>query len=136
MLKVMMGHKGAGKTKDIIDLVKKAAEEEAGAVVCIEKGSALTYDIPYSVRLVEAPDDCVGNFEFLKGMLCGMHASNYDLSHIFVDGLFRITGESTDVAVERFWDWGESFSDKNNIKLTMTISSDASLATSGIKKYF
>lgn len=136
MLKVIMGHKGAGKTKDIIDLVKKAAEDETGAVVCIEKGSALTYDIPYSVRLVEAPDDCVGNFEFLKGMICGLHASNYDLSHIFVDGLFRITGESTDVTVERFLDWCEAFSDKNSVKLTMTISSDASLATAGIKKYF
>ena len=135
MLKVIMGHKGTGKTKDIIDLVKKAAEEENGAIVCMEKGDALKYDIPYSVRLVEAPSECTGNVEFLKGMICGMLASNYDLSHIFMDGLLRIVGELSDVNLEKFLDWTDKFSDKNNVKVTITISSDADLASAGVKKY-
>lgn len=45
MVKVIMGLKGAGKTKKLIDLVNKAADEEHGDVVCIEKGAGLTYDI-------------------------------------------------------------------------------------------
>ena len=53
MVKVIMGLKGSGKTKQLIELVTKAVDEESGDVVCIEKNPKLTYDIPYKVRLID-----------------------------------------------------------------------------------
>ena len=55
---------------------------------------------------------------------------------IFPDGSHIRASEATDHAVEEFLDWLNSFSEKNNIKFTVTISADASLATDGVKKYF
>ena len=46
MVKVIMGLKGSGKTKQLVELVKAAAEAEPGNVVCIERKPQLTYDLP------------------------------------------------------------------------------------------
>ena len=73
----------------------------------------------------------------MKGFISGLYAGNYDITHVFIDSLTKIvTADVTDHAVEEFLDWLNSFSEKNNIKFTVTISADESLATEGIKKYF
>ena len=137
MVRVIMGVKGTGKTKQMIDLINTAVQNEHGNVVCIERGPKLTYDINYKIRLVEASHYDMGSYDFLKGFISGLYAGNYDITHIFIDSLTKIVGsEATDHAVEDFLDWLNSFSEKNNIKFTVTISADESLATEGIKKYF
>jgi len=135
MVKVIMGHAGAGKTKDIIELVKKAAEEESGSVVCIEKSAELTYDIPYRVRLIDASSYSFAGIEFLEGFISGLYANNYDITHIFIDGLYKLLNDRSDATVETFLDWCDAFGEKQNLRFTISISSDADLATPGIKKY-
>lgn len=136
MVKVVMGLRGAGKTKKLISLVQKAAEEEHGDVVCLETGSKLTYDIPYKVRLIESKQYAFGSYDFLKGFLSGLHAGNYDITHVFIDGLLKLVDDSSAVRLEAFLDWCESFSERENVKFTMTVSADDELASPGVKKYF
>lgn len=137
MVKVIIGDKGAGKTKNIIELVTKAATEETGSVICIETGAKLTYDIPYNVRLIEATQYKFGTYQFLKGFISGLYAGNYDITHVFIDGLFKIlTEETLDVRLEEFLDWCESFSEKEGVKFTIAMSSDAESVSPGVKKYF
>ena len=133
---MIIGLKGSGKTKHLIELVKKAVDEEHGDVVCIEKGAKLTYDIPYKVRLVEASQYGFNGYDFLKGFLSGLHSANYDITHVFIDSVLRIVGADVDARVEEFLDWCESFSEREKVKFTITISADINLATDGIKKYF
>ena len=54
MVRLIMGVKGSGKTKQLIELVNAAAKDEAGNVVCIEAGSIMTFDIHYHIRLIDA----------------------------------------------------------------------------------
>ena len=136
MVRVIMGKKGSGKTKQMIDLINTAVQNEHGNVVCIERNRAMTYNIDYSIRLVEASDFEIKSFEFLKGMISGLYAGNYDITHMFIDSLHRVVPSEPGPEVEEFLDWLNSFSEKNNIKFTVTISADASLATDGVKKYF
>ena len=137
MVRVIMGKKGSGKTKQVIDMINAAVQSEHGNVVCIEKGNKLTFDIHYQIRLVEASQYDIATYPALKGFVSGLYAGNYDITHIFIDSLTKIVAsEATDHAVEEFLDWLNSFSEKNNIKFTVTISADASLATDGVKKYF
>ncbi|SHI10794.1 hypothetical protein SAMN02745823_02481 [Sporobacter termitidis DSM 10068] len=136
MVKVIMGLKGSGKTKQLIDLVHAAVNQENGEVVCIEKGQKLTYDIPHAVRLIEASNYGFDSYDFLKGFISGLHAENYDITHIFIDSLLKIIDQQIDSRAEDFVEWCESFSERENIKFTITISADASLATEGIRKYF
>ena len=137
MVRVIMGVKGTGKTKQMIELINTAVQSEHGNVVCIERGPKLTYDINYKIRLVEASHYDMKDYEFLRGFISGLYAGNYDITHIFIDSLTKIVpSEASDMAVENFLDWLNDFGEDNNIKFTVTISADASLATEGVKKYF
>ncbi len=136
MVKVIMGLKGHGKTKKLIDLVRRASEEEHGNVICIEQDASLRYDIPMSVRLVKLSDYKVTGYVALKGFLCGLCAGNYDITHIFMDGLFKLAGTDSLNEAEEFLDWCDSFSAREGVKFTMTISADEAAATEGIKKFF
>ena len=118
-------------------MCNKATAESKGNVIFIEKDSTLTYDISHAARLVVADEYGIKGFEAFYGFIAGMCAGNYDITHVFIDSLTKIVAsEATDHAVEEFLDWLNSFSEKNNIKFTVTISADASLATDGVKKYF
>ena len=56
MIRVIMGKKGTGKTKQMIDMINQAVQSEHGNVVCIEKGNKLTFDIHYQIRLVDSSE--------------------------------------------------------------------------------
>ena len=134
MVKVIMGVKGSGKTKQLIEMVKTSIEAEAGDVVVLEKDQKLTYDIPYRARLIFANQFNFGSFEFMKGFISGLHAGNYDITHVFIDSLYKMV-DTTD-GVEEFLAWLEQYSEASGIKFTITISADVADATEGIKKYF
>jgi hypothetical protein len=135
MVKVVMGRKGSGKTKRLIELVTKAAEEENGDVVCIEKDAELTYNIPYKVRLVKLADYKGSGYEFMRGFLSGLRAGNYDITHVFMDSLYKLAGNDSENDAEEFLNWCDAFSDREGVKFTITISADVELASPGIKKY-
>ncbi len=136
MIRVIMGKKGSGKTKQMIDMINNAVQTEHGNVVCIEKGNKLTFDINYQIRLVESSQYDIGSYAALKGFVSGLYAGNYDITHIFIDSLTKIVGGECDNETEKFLDWLNNFGEKHNIKFTITISDDASLASEGIQKYF
>ncbi len=138
MVKVIMGLKGSGKTKQMIELINSAVNNEHGNVVAIAHDSKLTYDISYKIRLVDASEYNINNFERLQGFICGLYASNYDITHVFIESLNKLI--PVDLCdgprAEEFYDWLESFSEKNGIKFTISVSADASLAPDGVRKYF
>ena len=135
MVRLIMGSNGAGKTKQLIDLVRSTAEIESGSVVCIEPKTDMTFDIPYSVRLVTAGEYGINSFECLRGFVSGLYAGNYDISHVFVDNLGKIAGSKDPAAVEKFLNWLDVFSENNRVKFTVTINGDESEATEGMQKF-
>ncbi len=138
MVKVIMGLKGTGKTKQMIDLINTAVDTEHGNVVAIAHDSKLTYDINYKIRLVDTSEYNIPNYDTLRGFLYGLYASNYDITHVFIESLNKLVpvNESDGPKAEVFYDWLESFSEKHGIKFTVSVSADASLAPDGVKKYF
>ena len=136
MVNVIMGPKGTGKTKQMIDLINTAVETEHGNVVAIAHDSKLTFDINYKIRLVETSDYDIPNYDTLKGFLYGLYASNYDITHVFIDSLNKLVSTENKADVEAFLDWLEAFSQKSGIKYTVSISEDESTASEGVRKYF
>ena len=137
MVRVIMGVKGTGKTKQMIDLINTAVQNEHGNVVCIEKGDKLRFDINYQIRLVDSSQYDVADYAAMRGFISGLYAGNYDITHVFIDSLTKIVpSEATSLEVENFLDWLNNFGEDNNIKFTVTISADESLASDGVKKYF
>ena len=135
MVRVIMGAKGTGKTKQMIEMINHAAENENGSVVCMEPSADMTYNISYNVRLVNASEYSVDSFECLRGFISGLYAGNYDISHVYVDNLCKIVHSEDFTAVEKFLCWLDKFSDANTVKFTVTLTADASVATDGMRKY-
>ncbi len=124
MLKLIMGLKGSGKTKRLVDMVREAVNEETGSVVVIEKERKLTFDIPYQARLIDAGAYDIGNYEFLKGLICGVHAGNYDITHFFIDNFYKLVNDKSPEALEGFMDWLGRFAEKENISFVVSLSVD------------
>ena len=135
MVKVILGLKGSGKTKKLIDSINTAIKEETGSVVCIEKGKALTFDVDYRVRLINASEYEIGNYNFLKGFLSGLHAGNFDITHIVIDGLYKLAGTDDAEATAAFVEWCNEFGKANNMKFTLSISSDPATLPESITKF-
>ena len=82
MVRIIIGLKGSGKTKHLIELANKAVETSPGNVVCIEKGNKLMFDILRQVRLVDTDLFGINNADQLYGMVCGIISANYDIKDI------------------------------------------------------
>ena len=132
MIKIFAGLKGSGKTKNLIELVNAAQETTSGCVVCIEKGSKLIHEINNKTRLVDISEYAIETAEQLYGFVCGILASNYDISDLFIDSAFKICCDS----VSGF----EEFVRKvlpllDNINLTVTASIEPERIPESLKGY-
>ena len=90
MLKLIVGLKGSGKTKTLIEMANNALAETNGSVVCIEKGSKLIYDIKPQVRLIDTDNFGVTDAPSLYGFVAGILASNHDVTDLFIDSALKI----------------------------------------------
>ena len=134
MIQIIMGLKGSGKTKKLIDSINAAVANAQGDVVCIEYGKKLTYDVNYRVRLVDSQEYGIQNADMLKGFLSGLHAGNFDITNVYIDNLYKTIGTDR-AAGEEFIVWCDAFAAANNMNITVTVSDDPALASDAVKKY-
>ena len=134
MIHLIMGLKGSGKTKKLIDSIHDAVAKASGDVVCIEYGKKLTYDVNYRVRLVDSKEYDISSATMLKGFLSGLHAGNFDITHVYIDNLYKTIGVDR-AAGEEFILWCAEFAKTNNMEITVTVSDDPALASEEIKKF-
>lgn len=123
MITLILGRKGSGKTKRLIDMCNAATAESKGSVVFIEKDTSLTYDISRQARLSVAEDYRISGYDAFYGFIAGMCASNYDITDIFVDSTIKIGGDDREelaVFIERL---GE-LSQKADTNVVLSVSAD------------
>ena len=134
MLKLIIGVKGTGKTKTLINLVNGALEVTKGDVVCIEKGTELRYDIKPAARLVNADEYMITSSSALFGFISGILASNHDVTDLFVDGTLRICQRDMAAFDAMLLDL-EKLLEKININLTLTVSMPIEEASETVRKF-
>jgi hypothetical protein len=134
MLKLIIGVKGTGKTKALINLVNTASDNSSGDVVCIEKGVKLRYDIKYKARLINTEEYFVCDGQSLYGFIAGIFASNHDVTDLFVDSALKICNNDA-AAFDVFVEEVAKLSEKLNINVTMTSSIPTEEASETVKKY-
>lgn len=134
MLKLIIGVKGTGKTKTLINLVNGALEVTKGDVVCIEKGVKLRYDIKPSARLVDVEEYMISNAQSLYGFVAGILASNHDVTDLFIDSTLKICKEDR-AAFEALVLELDKLVAKTGVNLTMTVSMPDDEASEQLRKY-
>ncbi len=124
MINLILGHKGSGKTKKLIELVNAAVEKSNGNVVCVEKERLLTYDVNYRARLVETDHYGVSGYDAFYGFLCGIVAGDHDITDILIDATLRIGGRDYNDLAD-FLEKAANLSKISEKNFTFTVSADA-----------
>ncbi|MBQ6816567.1 MAG: hypothetical protein IJP26_04990 [Clostridia bacterium] len=123
MIKLIVGKKGSGKTKKLIDLVNSTTESSKGNVVCIELGDNLRFSISHKTRLINVEDFGVKGYNEYYGMISGIIAGNHDVTDIFGDATLRIGSRNYDELAD-FLDRVSALAEDSHINLCFTISAD------------
>ncbi len=134
MLKLIIGVKGTGKTKTLINMVNTAVESSKGDVVCIEKGVKLRYDVKYQARLIDTEEYFVTDAQALYGFIAGILASNHDVTDLFIDSALKICQNDT-AAFDVFVEEVNKIADKVGLNVVMTSSIPVEDASDTVNKY-
>lgn len=134
MINVIIGAKGSGKTKYMVDHVNMAVKDEPGTLVFVSKDNRLMLDLKSAVRYINTEEFAVDDYNVLYGFLGGIISNNYDVSHIFIDSIWKVVN-SEEAGFEAFLARIEALGEKLNINFTITISADKAAAPEYLKKY-
>ena len=135
MIKIHIGLKGAGKTKNLINDVNGAVALEKGNVVCITEGNRLMHDIDRKVRMINTEQFDIKNFDMFVGLLSGIIAQDFDVTHIFIDSVFKSVPKESMANIDELIAAIEKLEDKFDTSFTLMISADVAEATEMVKKY-
>ncbi len=93
MIQLIVGGKGSGKTKKMIDMINESAKTTPGNIVCIEKSMKLTYDINYKARLIDVDEYSISGYEMLYGFIAG------ELDALIKENVKMVITVSADLAI-------------------------------------
>lgn len=134
MIKLIVGLKGTGKTKNLIELANKSVETSPGNVVCVEKGNKLIFDIKHQVRLVDTDEYDITNADELYGLVCGILAANFDIKDMYIDSALKICCENKE-ELASFVKRAEKLASKLEVNIVITSSIAVEDLPEDLKKY-
>ena len=123
MVTLIVGKKGSGKTKRLIDMCNAATEKSNGCVVFVEKDGSLTFNISHKTRLVAADEYQISGFDALYGFVSGMCAANYDVTDIFVDSTLKIGGSDLEQLAD-FTERVHALCEHSKLAVVLSVSAD------------
>jgi len=134
MVKVIIGRRGSGKTKMLVDMANAATKISDGNVICIEKGNNLTFSIDSQARLIDVEEYGICGYDELYAFIAGIMARDYDVKEIFLDGIKKIGGDDVE-KLASFLDRINDLIVNNEVNLIVTVSYDEKEVPDSIKKF-
>ena len=133
MIKLIVGSKGSGKTKTIIEMMNRAADESGGHIVCIEKGMKSTYNIKSSVRIIDVDDYNIRGYDQYFGFFMGVLAGDYDIMEVYLDGVLKVGNgdiEGLGALLDKFTDIAPE-----HVSIIVMVSCEVDELTESVRKY-
>ena len=125
MVQLIVGKKGKGKTKYLLDKVNNEIKTVSGNIVYLDKSTKHMFELNNKVRLIDVSDYAFENSAEFVGFVCGIISQDHDLEAIYLDSFLTIThleeAEDLTQAIEDFKNLGEKY----GIDFVMSISKDA-----------
>ena len=134
MIKIIAGEKGTGKTARLVEDINNVATTDNN-VVCIEKNNRLDQLIKHSVRLVNIKEYPVKGYDQLLAFIGGICSKDYDLTHIYIDSIYKVAGDDSVANLEAFLNSLDQFLKDSPISIMIFLSGSVDSLTDGIKKY-
>ena len=130
MIQAVVGGKGTGKTKTLVNMANKALEEAKGEIVFISGEKRRMIELNHRIRLVRLREFDIKDLEVFYGFLNGIIAQNYDIERIYIDGLLEFWMKILYIFVDM-----NRISEKFNIKFIISMNGDPSSVPTFLKEY-
>ena len=132
MIKLIVGKKGTGKTKQLIDMMNDSVAKVNGNIVCIEEGMESTFNVNSNIRLIDNDEYKIDSYDRFYGFFAGVLAGNYDIEQVYIDGLMRIGTRDLE-EIGKLLELIDGVS--GDKKVVVTVSADEESLPAAIKKY-
>ena len=133
MVQLIVGKKGKGKTKELLDKVNGQVKTVSGSVVYLDKSTKHMYELNNKVRLINVPDYLITNSQEFLGFICGIISQDHDLEVMFLDSFLKLAClEGLDISetISRL----EDISEKYHVTFVLSVSMDADELPEDVKK--
>ncbi len=123
MVELIVGNKGKGKTKHLLDKVNAVVKDAQGNVVYLDKSTKHMFELNNKIRLIDVSDYLITNRDEFIGFICGIISQDHDLQHMYFDSFLKIACVNEDeigVAIEKL----ETISAKFHVDFVLSISVD------------
>lgn len=135
MIKVIIGPKGSGKTRKLVDDLNAHAQQDNTNVVCIERGARLDTFVNYRIRLVDISEYPIADYDQLLSFIAGLCAKDYDISDIYIDSIRKVAQNDNDDDLAAFLAKLEPFADRHDVTCYIILSADPAMLPEGITRY-
>lgn len=132
MVQLIVGKKGKGKTKELLNKVNDQVKNVSGSVVYLDKSTKHMYELNNKVRLINVPDYLISNSQEFLGFICGIISQDHDLEQVYLDSFLKIACvEEGDIApvIEKL----EEISEKFHVNFILSVSLDESELSDALK---
>lgn len=132
MVQLIVGRKGKGKTKQLLDKVNTEIKEAAGNVVYLDKSTKHMFELNNKIRLINVSDYMITNSDEFLGFICGIISQDHDLQHMYFDSFLDIAclkEEDVDGVIEKL----DAVSTKFNVDFVISISLDEHELSENVK---
>ena len=134
MIQVIYGKRGSGKSKKMVSLANDKVKATNGNVVFVDDDSRAIHELDREIRFIDAQEYGLMDYRSIYGFLCGIIATNYDVTTIFVDGLLNAMDKKSESS-EKIFEKLQLFSEMNKIDLYIAMHDEGELAISELEKY-
>ena len=132
MVQLIVGNKGKGKTKQLLDKVNSEIKEISGNIVYLDKSTKHMYELNNRVRLIDVSQYMIENDSEFIGFVCGVISQDHDLQQMYFDSFLKIAcleGQDITAAVDKL----EALSKKFDVNFILSVSMDESELPAGMK---
>ena len=132
MVQLIVGKKGKGKTKELLNKVNDQVKNVSGSVVYLDKSTKHMYELNNKVRLINVPDYLISNSQEFLGFICGIISQDHDLEQMYLVSFLKIACvEEGDIApvIEKL----EEISEKFHVNFILSVSLDESELSDALK---
>lgn len=124
MVQLILGKKGKGKTKIILDMVNKEVNDAKGNIVYLDKSMGHMYELNNKVRLINVLDYEIANADEFIGFIRGIVSQDHDLEQIYFDSFLKIAQLEASDRIEEVVTELDQISDKYGFKIVASVSLD------------
>lgn len=133
MVQFIVGNKGKGKTKHLLDKVNTEIREAQGNVVYLDKSTKHMFELNNKIRLIDVPEYLVSDSDEFIGFVCGIISQDHDIQQMYFDNFLDIacvTADELEKVIEKI----EKISKKFHVDFVISISLDDSQLPENVRK--